>query len=106
MRGVPEAERLGDGQRAIDEVRDRRDQREVDVLAGEVVQRDQRLERGDAAPGDDHTRTCGGGLVGHEARLGRPGLPVIAAQRGKRSLRENYGRRCSDWPDGAPSVRA
>ena len=50
-RGVPE--RLGDGQRAEDEVLPRRDQLDVDAIARERPEGQDRLDGADPAPGDD-----------------------------------------------------
>ena len=54
--GVAEAERLGHGERPVDEVRLRGEQGDAQVIARELAQRDQRLEGGDAAAGDHDVR--------------------------------------------------
>ena len=54
--GPAEAERLGDRGRPVEELGARREQLEPGLAAGELVQRQQRLERRDAAAGDDHAR--------------------------------------------------
>ena len=50
---APRRERLADRQRARDEVGARGDERDVHAMRREVGERDQRLEGGDAAAGDD-----------------------------------------------------
>jgi hypothetical protein len=48
------SEGLGDGHRAVDELRLRRQQRAPHALPREVAQREQRLQPDDAATGDQH----------------------------------------------------
>jgi hypothetical protein len=64
--GVAEVERLDHLHRAVGERRLGRDQGDRDALAGQVAQRHQGLERGDAAAGDHHV---GGGRLGHAPTL-------------------------------------
>ena len=57
---VAQAKRLGHRQRAILEVRRRRQQLDVDALLGEAAQCDERLQRCHATPGDqDFEWLCG-----------------------------------------------
>jgi len=50
--GRSERERLLDQQRLVDEVRLGREQRQLEAVPGELAQRQQRLQAGDAAAGD------------------------------------------------------
>jgi hypothetical protein len=59
---VAERERLGDRQRAVDEVGGGRDERQLDSVARQRVEREQSLESGDAAAGNNNAM----GSVGHE----------------------------------------
>ena len=56
VRRVAEAERLGHRQRPVHEVRLGSEQGDADAIAGQLAQRDQRLEGGDAAAGDHDVR--------------------------------------------------
>ena len=58
-------ERLVDGHRAVDESQLGRDERDVDAIAGQRAQRQQRLEPSDAAAGD------------HDARAGTTAAPIM-----------------------------
>jgi hypothetical protein len=65
---VPHArdvERLDDRERPVPEVVLRREQLDVDAVAGQVAQRQHRLEPGDAAAGDQHVEPSK--LLGREA---------------------------------------
>ena len=50
------SERLVDGHRAVDEPQLGRDERDVDAIAGQRAQREQRLEPRDPTAGDQHAR--------------------------------------------------
>ena len=50
------SERLVDGHRAVDEAQVGRDERDVDAIAGQRAQRQQRLEPCDPTAGDQHAR--------------------------------------------------
>ena len=58
---VPGGEGLGDGERAQDEVGVGRDERQAQLGLAEVVQREERLDPGDAAAGDDDAQRLDGG---------------------------------------------
>jgi hypothetical protein len=51
-RPAPAAERLGDRHRTVDELCLWREQRQLDALAGQVAQGEERLESGHAAAGN------------------------------------------------------
>ena len=50
------SERMVDGHRAVDEAQVGRDERDVDAIAGQRAQREQRLEPRDPTAGDQHAR--------------------------------------------------
>ena len=59
---VAERERLGDRQRAVDEVGGGGDERQLDAVARQRVEREQSFESGDAAAGNNNAMRS----VGHE----------------------------------------
>src|SRR6185437_13567193 len=74
-------ERLVDGHRMVDELQLRRKERELHAIAGQRMQRQERLESCDAAPRDEHARARAlftgpgdrtGTGRGGTAHLGRP----------------------------------
>ena len=90
--GVSERERLGDGERAVREVRRGGHERDADPIAGQVVEGDQRLEPGDASSQDHdlaewgrwRNRSC-------HSTVGRAGVAAIrgirASARGRTTER-------------------
>jgi hypothetical protein len=52
-------ERLGDGHRPVHELLLRGQQRALDALAGQVAQREQGLQPGDATAGDQNPKRAG-----------------------------------------------
>ena len=56
VRGVPEAERLGNRHRPVHEIGLGSEQRHARAIARQLAQRDQRLQGGDAASGDEDVR--------------------------------------------------
>ena len=69
-------ERLGDGHRTVDELPLGRQQGDVDQMAGELSQRQQRLESGDAASGDHDMNAL---ARAHDAQPRLPNLRSRAA---------------------------
>jgi hypothetical protein len=52
--GLTQPERLGEGHRAVDEIRLRRYERHPDTVAGRIAQRHKRFQGGDTAAHDHH----------------------------------------------------
>ena len=60
------SERLVDGHRAVDEAQLGRDERDVDAIAGQRAQREQRLEPCDPTAGDQHARAGSDFVADHD----------------------------------------
>ncbi len=73
---MPEAERLGDGHRAVGEVPVTGDERQAQAITGDLAQGEKRLESGHAAACDDDMRPGVGGGGRHTANVRR--LPPAA----------------------------
>ena len=112
--GAPERERLGDGKRAVDEVRGGGDEGQLDALAAESAEREERLEAGDAAAGDDNVMWGGGHVrqghaLGTTEHRGDADDCLRATTDAFRSRRTSSGRRSAGAEGseaGGPPARA
>src|SRR3954470_8908301 len=88
----PEVEGLLDQQRPVDEVGLRRDQRQADPISTKVIQREKRLESGNAAAHDDDPcSVCLRNLAHHPHRSGVS------------TIRQSYRHRVAEWTRGSRS---
>ena len=95
--GAAEAERLEDAEGAERERLVGRDERGRDALAGERVQRDERLEPGDAAADDDDAQSASrGGVRMHARSIDAGGRALI------RGNPQHHDGDAPGRPDGPP----
>jgi len=82
MDRVAAPEGLSDRHRAVHELRDRREQRDLDAISGQVTQRQDGFQAGDATPGDQNTTRSG---LAHASKLAGATLDDVARESDGRS---------------------
>ena len=96
-RRLPAGERLGDLHRAVREVALRIGERELDAVAGERAELEERFDARDAAAGDEDAKRCG--RHGNEATPGAPRRHPQPARAGLREITHAGERARSSYVD-------